>query len=83
MGMVIITVHKATDIEKKGLVGKADPYVVLEVNLVSLYELIITKYLYSIKTKSKDPKQWTTTTIQFGTFLGSSKLIPGEKTTKL
>ena len=34
--MVIITVHKATDIEKKGLVGKADPYVVLEVNLVSL-----------------------------------------------
>jgi len=30
MGMVIITVHKATDIEKKGLVGKADPYVVLE-----------------------------------------------------
>merc|ERR1711936_1435014 len=30
MGMVIITVHKAIDIEKKGLVGKADPYVVLE-----------------------------------------------------
>ena len=28
-GQVIVTVHKASDIEKKGLVGKADPYVVL------------------------------------------------------
>jgi len=28
-GKVVLTVHKARDIEKKGLVGKADPYVVL------------------------------------------------------
>jgi len=28
-GQVVLTVHKAKDIEKKGLVGKADPYVVL------------------------------------------------------
>merc|ERR1712106_251067 len=28
--MVVGTVHKATNIEKKGLVGKADPYVVLK-----------------------------------------------------
>ena len=35
--MVIITVHKATDIEKKGLVGKADPYVVPGVNLASFF----------------------------------------------
>jgi len=28
-GNVVLTVHKAKDIEKKGLVGKADPYVVL------------------------------------------------------
>ena len=26
---MVLTVHKAKDIEKKGLVGKADPYVVL------------------------------------------------------
>ena len=29
-GEVVITVHKATNIEKKGLVGKADPYVVVK-----------------------------------------------------
>ena len=29
-GGVVITVHKATNIEKKGLVGKADPYVVVK-----------------------------------------------------
>eukprot|EP00090_Calanus_glacialis_P045161 TRINITY_DN8222_c0_g1_i1.p1 TRINITY_DN8222_c0_g1~~TRINITY_DN8222_c0_g1_i1.p1 ORF type:complete len:693 (+),score=210.25 TRINITY_DN8222_c0_g1_i1:41-2119(+) len=28
-GQVVLTVHKAKDIEKKGFVGKADPYVVL------------------------------------------------------
>jgi len=28
-GQVVVTVHKAADIEKKGVVGKADPYVVL------------------------------------------------------
>ena len=30
-GYVVITIHKALDIEKKGMVGKADPYVVLQV----------------------------------------------------
>jgi len=29
-GYVVITIHKALDIEKKGMVGKADPYVVLQ-----------------------------------------------------
>merc|ERR1740128_418042 len=29
-GQVVVTVHKASNIEKKGLVGKADPYVVLK-----------------------------------------------------
>jgi len=29
-GQVVLTVHKASNIEKKGLVGKADPYVVLK-----------------------------------------------------
>ena len=28
-GQVVLTVHKAKDIEKKGFVGKADPYVLL------------------------------------------------------
>ena len=28
-GKIVVTVHKARDIEKKGLMGKADPYVVL------------------------------------------------------
>ena len=32
-GYVVITIHKALDIEKKGMVGKADPYVVLQVIL--------------------------------------------------
>ena len=31
-GVICVTVHKAKNIEKKGLVGKADPYVVLEVS---------------------------------------------------
>jgi len=31
-GYVVITIHKALDIEKKGMVGKADPYVVLQYN---------------------------------------------------
>lgn len=30
-GVISITVHKARNIEKKGLVGKADPYVVMQV----------------------------------------------------
>lgn len=29
-GVLVITVHKANNVEKKGLVGKADPYVVLQ-----------------------------------------------------
>merc|ERR1719219_2490196 len=29
-GVIILTVHKANSIEKKGLVGKADPYVVMQ-----------------------------------------------------
>ena len=31
MGYFIITVHKALNVEKKGLVGKADPYLKLQV----------------------------------------------------
>ena len=31
----MITIHKALDIEKKGMVGKADPYVVLQVKMRS------------------------------------------------
>ena len=31
VGVVVLTLHKANNIEKKGLVGKADPYVVMEV----------------------------------------------------
>merc|ERR1719369_2345036 len=29
-GQVILTVHKANNVEKKGMMGKADPYVVLK-----------------------------------------------------
>ena len=35
VGAVIITVHKANAIEKKGRVGKADPYVVMQVRVRS------------------------------------------------
>ena len=28
-GQIIVTVHKARNIEKKGIMGKADPYVVI------------------------------------------------------
>ena len=39
-GYVVITIHKALDIEKKGMVGKADPYVVLQVdNLITCFYL--------------------------------------------
>merc|ERR1719474_1747697 len=31
-GVVVITVHKARDLQKKGLVGKADPYIVITCN---------------------------------------------------
>ena len=34
-GVIILTVHKANSIEKKGLVGKADPYVVMQVRMRS------------------------------------------------
>ena len=34
-GYIVITIHKALDIEKKGMVGKADPYVVLQVKMRS------------------------------------------------
>lgn len=35
VGLVLLTVHKANSIEKKGLVGKADPYVVMQVRVRS------------------------------------------------
>ena len=39
-GVISITVHKARNIEKKGLVGKADPYVVMQVRS-SLYRSVM------------------------------------------
>ena len=35
VGVVLLTVHKANSIEKKGRVGKADPYVVIQVRVRS------------------------------------------------
>ena len=35
-GVILLTVHKANSIEKKGLVGKADPYVVMQVRLINI-----------------------------------------------
>ena len=37
-GVIILTVHKANSIEKKGLVGKADPYVVMQVRMRSSWK---------------------------------------------
>ena len=38
IGAVIVTVHKAVDIEKKGLVGKADPYVLIKVRKYEIFK---------------------------------------------
>ena len=35
VGVILLTVHKANSIAKKGLVGKADPYVVMQVRMRS------------------------------------------------
>ena len=39
-GVILLTVHKANSIEKKGLVGKADPYVVIEVRMRSSWKYL-------------------------------------------
>ena len=44
----MVTVHKALNIEKKGLVGKADPYVVMEVDILYLVWLTLdSRYIIS------------------------------------
>ena len=47
-GWAVVTVHKALNIEKKGLVGKADPYVVMEVDILYLVWLTLhSRYVIS------------------------------------
>ena len=51
---MVITIHKALDIEKKGMVGKADPYIVLQVlALFASLESLICIFTLSTMTKSR------------------------------